>query len=354
MPSYNRLQMLRFMAQLLHPTAVVDDSHFPAPQVFWDRLVQLGSSQLVLPAIHGALKRKKLQQHTPKDLVSYLEEITDLNYRRNSAILKQIAFLSEVFKQHQIEYVFLKGAAMLITKPYESKSERMVGDIDILVLEKDLFRAQQLLINEGFDAVSDEFSFTKGVFPENHHKHLKRITHPNYIAAVEIHRRLLLKENHLIVPKDVLENKVQSLEGYSIPSKHHLWLHAILNWQYNDSGMARNALAFRSILDVLYLESKDVMAELKMASNATKHFYSLLSLYYSNYKTYYPLKKLVYKRQLQSNTFYMSHSFFRNFVGFISFGFSRTFLFFSSKTYRKKVLNNPKRFFQLIFKFWNR
>jgi hypothetical protein len=118
--------MLRFMAQLLHPTAVVHASYFPAPQIFWDRLVQLGSSQLVLPAIYGALKRKKLQQYTPKDLVSYLQEITDLNYRRNSAILKQIAFLSEVFKQHQIEYVFLKGVAMIITKPYESKSERML------------------------------------------------------------------------------------------------------------------------------------------------------------------------------------------------------------------------------------
>ena len=71
--------MHHFMAQLLHPTVVVDASYFPAPQIFWDRLVQLGSSQLVLPAIYGALKRKKLIGHAPKDLVSYLQEITDLN-----------------------------------------------------------------------------------------------------------------------------------------------------------------------------------------------------------------------------------------------------------------------------------
>ena len=119
------------MAQLLHPKAEVDASYFPAPQIFWDRLVQLGSSQLVLPAIYGALKRKKLIGHTPKDLMSYLQEITDLNQKRNTAILKQIAFLSEVFNRHQIEHVFLKGAAILITKPYDTMNARMVEDVDV-------------------------------------------------------------------------------------------------------------------------------------------------------------------------------------------------------------------------------
>jgi hypothetical protein len=108
-----------------------------------------------------------------------------------------LIFYLRLFNKHQINHVFLKGAAMLITKPYDAINERMVGDIDILVSEKDLLRSQQLLIDEGFKAVSNEFSFTKGIFPKLH-KHLNRIAHPNYIAAVEIHRRLLIKENHLI------------------------------------------------------------------------------------------------------------------------------------------------------------
>ena len=346
--------MFRFVAQLLHPTAVVDASYFPAPQIFWDRLVQLGSSQLVLPAIYGALKRKKLINYAPKDLLSYLQEITDLNLKRNTAILKQIGFLSDFFNRHQIDHVFLKGAAMLITKPYDVLSERMFGDIDILVSENDLLMAQQLLINEGFDAVSKEFSFTKGVFSDNYSKHLKRIAHPNYIAAVEIHRRLLIKENHTIPPKDVLENKLQSKQGQWIPLKQHLWQHAILNWQYNDNGMTRNDLAFRTVVDVLYLEPKDMMVKLKTAPKATKHFYSLLSLYYCNYKNYCPRKKLVYEWKLQSRAFERLHSFFRNFSGFVSFGFSRVFLFLSSKIYRQRVLSNPKLLWQKILNVWNK
>lgn len=354
MPSYNRLKMLRFMAQLLHPTVLVDHSHLPAPQVFWDRLVQLGSSQLVLPAIYGALKRKKIQQHTPKDLVSYLQEITDLNYKRNSAILKQIAFLSKVFKKHQIEHVFLKGAAMLITKPYESKSERMVGDIDILVLEKDLLRARQLLINEGFDVVSNEFSFTKGVFSENQQKHLKRIAHPNYIAAVELHRHLLGDNNNLITPQDVLKNKLQSPGGYSVPSKHHLWLHAILNWQYNDSGMTQNILGFRSVVDVLFLEPYSVIEKLKTAPKAVKHFYSLLSLYFDDYSGYYPFKKLIYKWQLSNKFLYKLFRLYAKLNALISIGLDRLLLLISSKTYRQKVLFNPRLFIHRILNFWNR
>ena len=348
MPSYNRLQMLRFMAKLLHPTAEVDASYFPAPQIFWDRLVQLGSSQLVLPAIYGALKRKKLIGHTPKDLVSYLLEITDLNYKRNTAILKQIDFLSEIFNRHQIEYVFLKGAAILIAKPYEALSERMVGDIDVLVSEKALLRTQQLLIDEGFEEVSKNYDFTKDL---DSAKHLKRIVHPNFIAAVEIHRKLLdLTLKKPISSTEVLNKKRKDYDGFYIPSQKHLWQHAIFNWQFNDSGMARNALAFRSVIDVLYLESKDELVKLKSAPKAIKHFYSLLSLYYDTYFTYYTFSKLLYKWQLSYKLINkLNNLYFR--IHYLS---NIAFIRLRSKTYRKRVLNHPKILCKRILSFWKK
>jgi len=353
MSSYSRIHIFRFIAQLLHPTAIPDTFYFPAPQIFWDRLVQLGSSHLVLPAIYRALSRKKLIDHTPQDLLLYLQEITDLNQKRNTAILKQIDFLSELFNINQIDYVFIKGAAMLITKSYDAINERMIGDIDILVSEMDLVKAQQLLIDKGFKPVSNEFSFTNGVFHENQYRHLKRITHPDYIAAVEIHRRLLKRKN-LIPAKDVLRNKVKSIYGHWVSSRQHLWQHAILNWQYNDNGIARNDLAFRTVVDVLYLEPKEGMPKLKTAPKAIKYFYSLLSLYFSNYKTYYLTKKLVYKYKLQSGFFDSIHSFFRSFFEFISFSFFHVLLFLSSAIFRKKILNNQKTFWKRILNFWNK
>ena len=355
MQSNSRLYMLSFMAQLLHPSAAVDKTYFTAPEPFWERLVQIGSGHLVLPAIYGALKRKKLVNYAPKDLVSYLRRITDLNRKRNTAILKQIDFLTEVFRMHEIDYVFIKGAALLITKPYKTINERMVGDIDILIVEKDLLRAQQLLIDKGFAAVpTNKFIFTKGVFSDDYYKHLERISHPNYIAAVEIHRRILIKENYLMPTKDILRNKLQSKQGQWIPSNQHQWQHAILNWQYNDNGMTLNHLSFRVVVDVLFLETKDMTMNSKTSPRAIKHFYSLLSLYYGKYKTYYPQKKLIYKWKLQSRVFDKSYSFFKNFTGFIFIGFLITGFFLSSKNYRKRVLQNPKIFLQRIFEFWNK
>jgi hypothetical protein len=341
---------------LLHPTALVEDSYFPASQIFWDRLVQIGSNQLILPAIYGALKRKNLQHFVPDDLQTYLHEISDLNYNRNIAILKQIEFLTEIFNKHQIEHVFLKGAAMLIINPYDVKKERMIGDIDILVSERDLFKAQQLLINVGFELVSDEFSFTEDVLSEDYNKHLKRIEHPNHISAVEIHRRPLQNKTYLLDSKELLRNKVKSDNGYFTPSIKHLWKHAILNWQYNDRGMFLNFLAFRSVMDVLYLESKDFMIDLKFNSKAIKHFYSLLSLFYDNYNTFYPLKKLLYKLNLKSRTYFKSHLFLKKIIiVFVFYGFSRAGFFLKSKTYRRRVMNNPKLLFKRIcFSLFNK
>lgn len=348
MLNYNKTNMLRFIAQLLHPTNMVDISYFPASQSFCETLVKLGSDQLILPAIYSAIKRKGLEENFPKDLLSYLHKISDLNQNRNISILKQIDFLSNVFKKHQIEYVFLKGAAMLIAKPYDTLNERMIGDIDILVSEKHLLNAQELLLREGFKLQSNKFNFTKNL---DYVKHLERIIHPKFIAAVEIHRNLF--DNKLkspILPLDVLKEKSQNANQQFIPSKQHLWMHAILNWQYNDCGMIMNSLAFRNIVDVLYLEPKDLTEKLKTSSNAIKCFYSLLSVYYDSYPTFNLIKKLRYKWQLR----YSFINKFNKLYFKIVYLFSLICLRFRSKIYLKRVLNNPKLSLIRIFKFFKK
>ena len=238
MANYNKKYMLGFMLQLLHPSEVIDSNYFKFTDTFWEILVKLASSHLVLPAIYRALIRKKLDKYVPKDLLSYLREITKINQGRNSSILKQIAFLSKVFSKNKIEYVFLKGAAMLILKPYDTVNERMIGDIDVLVAEKDLLRAQQILIDNGFEEIKDDFNFVEGIIS---HRHLKRIIHPSYIAAVELHSQLMVDDKlDQIRSNDVIKNRIKFAKGYPIPPINHLWVHAILSWQYNDNGFYYN------------------------------------------------------------------------------------------------------------------
>ena len=218
---------------------------------------------------------------------------------------------------------------------------------------RDRLRAEQLLLNKGFRAVSKAFRFSKALVKKEN-KHLDRLIHPNYTAAVELHRHLLNDHNALIRAKKVLENKVQTKAGYWIPSKHYLWQHAILNWQYNDHGMALNNLAYRTVVDVLYLEPKNIAEALRAAPKAIKHFYSLMSLYYEQYPAYFLLNKLLYKWQLKSRFFFKLYSFYYRLLSFITYTLSRVSLFFCSKTYRKRVLGNPRLFVQRIFDVWNK
>ena len=52
-----------FLAHLLHPNSNVDVLiNSPKGQAFWNSLVHLGSSNLVLPSIYASIKRKKLDR----------------------------------------------------------------------------------------------------------------------------------------------------------------------------------------------------------------------------------------------------------------------------------------------------
>tara|TARA_Y100001954_G_C15775111_1_gene586548 strand:- start:93 stop:1151 length:1059 start_codon:yes stop_codon:yes gene_type:complete len=347
--AYNKKYIFRFIAQLLHPKCDIDNSYFPISHKFWEELVKIGSRHLVLPSIYGAITRNKLNSHVPKDLISYLEKITNVNENRNIEILKQIVFLSNIFEKNQIEYVFLKGAAMLILKPYDTINERMIGDIDILVSEKDLIKSQNILIDNGFKILNNDFNFVKDIIPQ---KHLKRVVHSNYIAAVEIHRRLLANPNaNQIETKDVLRNKLKTSSNLWIPSRNHLWMHTIFNWQYNDNGLEYNNLSLRSFVDAVYLEDENINDSFDKYP-AIRRFYSLCSVFVDNYQNRDFLNVMIYKYTLIYQWFeYVNFLLSKLKIMLIKI-LNRLILLFNSSKYRRRLLQNPKLIIKRIFIYW--
>lgn len=356
MPSRNKEYILTFLGQLLHPDISVENlyDYFPAKQIFWDRLVKIGSENLVLPAIYGALKRKKLQPHIPIDLWSYLEKITDLNQKRNTEISKQIAFLSQLFNKHQTEHVFLKGAAMLIIKKYDAVSERMLGDIDILVAENDLPEAQQILFDFGYiEQAKKEKRLRPNVITQSTRRHLERLIHPNFIASVELHKSVLNQNKCDYLPsEEILKDRQKTIEGCWIPSENHLWQHAILNWQYNDKGYEFNWLTLRTVLDVLYLEPKNINTVVNEQPKAIQHFYSMMSFFYSEYYTNNNYKALFIKH-IRRNPSLQKIKIFNSKLRLLSTKiFNRMVLFLKSKGYRRNIFRNPKLLITKIVNSW--
>tara|TARA_B100001287_G_scaffold174367_1_gene146929 strand:- start:3669 stop:4727 length:1059 start_codon:yes stop_codon:yes gene_type:complete len=330
-----------FLIRLIHPSEDIIDCPDHKNHKFWDNLVRYASCHLILPAVYGGVKRKNIENHLPKKLLAYLEKISKINFKQNSLILEQVKFLHKILSKNNIDYVFLKGTALLIDNSYDAINERMLGDIDILVSEKDLLKCQLIFKKNGYKEISDEVGFSEKLLMQ---KHLRRLVHEDYISAVELHRRVLVNlKNPLLNPIEILKNKQKSNDGYFIPSKLHIWKHAIYNWQLNDKGYISNYISIRSIIDVFHYEPKRLILEIKSYDNYIKHFYNLISVHMHSYYSTTSLSMILYDFQLRSSTFFRLMQFLSRIMSFFRLIFSRILLLLKSNIYRNKILDNPRK-----------
>ena len=341
-----------FLAKLLRPgnNRLELLSYLPANQGFWDDLVKVGSSHLVLPAIYLNFKLKKISEFLPKQLYEYLKEIQEINFQRNKLITNQIKFISKIFKD-EFNYVFIKGSALLFLNDINFKKARMIGDIDLLVEEKNIYKAKQILIENGFQ----EHSYEKKLInsENNFSKHLNRMTNSNFICAVELHRFCIDDLNKKILDSnDILKSK-KMVNGIWIPSLIYLWKISVLNWQYNDHGKLYNYFSFRTILDVFSVQPKNLKTQLLNETDSIRSFYGLIAVFYPEFSDFYSLSTVIYKLKLKYKWFNITHIYIVKTILLLKVVYSRLFLLSSNTHYRNVVLRNPKLIFKKIHDFWN-
>ncbi len=316
-------------------------------ELFWERVIKLGSEHLVLPTILWELKRKKLVHHIPKDVLVFMEEILSQNSERNQSIYDQINFVTEIFNANNIRHVFFKGAAFLIRNPSVNFPSRMVGDIDVLVEINQCDFAQNLLIQNGFSQVggSDNKNF----------RHLSRLSHPKHIAAIEVHNRIIQrKKSYYLFAEKVFSNAKKIESNYNIPTDEYLSLISIYNWRYNNNGKLFNYLHFRTVRDVLTIEQNPQIK--KIYIHPSHHFYSLMSVFYKNYTSnvFFIFHIIMFKLQLTSPFVNKSVRGVGKSILLLSFLakkiFSREFLLKNTKL----LINSPKDFLKKIKRFWLR
>ena len=62
----------------------------------FESFIKIASKQLLIPAIYVNIKRKKLEEFFPDDLISYLNQIYKLNLERNKILLEEVKFLNKL------------------------------------------------------------------------------------------------------------------------------------------------------------------------------------------------------------------------------------------------------------------
>ena len=218
--------------------------------VDWDAVVKVSTAHYVFPAIYCNFKRADFLQYIPQELVGFMEHITNINRERNKQILQQLQELNSVLLANNITPIFLKGTGNLLAGIYDDIAERMVGDIDFIFSKEDYSKAITVLSDFGYSEVGKY----KYYFPAQ--RHYRRLTKENYIAAIEIHKELLLVKytnefNYCFVEKDS-----QIVKGFTVLSYANKINLSIIANQINDNGFYYKTMALRNAYDVFILSKK--------------------------------------------------------------------------------------------------
>ena len=226
------------------------ETQLKTTEIDWDAVVKVSTGHFVFPALYCNLKKAGFLNYLPEELVNYMIHITDLNRERNLQIIEQAKEINTLLLANNITPIFLKGTGNLLEGLYEDIAERMVGDIDFIFSEKDYPKAIKLLANNEYSKVHKT---TYDFLQFKHHPRLQKL---NKIAAIEIHKELLIEKyadefNYKIVKKDSqIINKVNV-----ISFKNQLAL-SIIATQINDDGFHYKNIALRNAYDVFLLSKK--------------------------------------------------------------------------------------------------
>jgi hypothetical protein len=147
----------------------------------WQYLMQAAQAQGVTPLLYRSLQTNCLEA-VPQTFLSQLRRHFHANALHNLFLASELRKIFRLFEAHGIPVIPFKGPT-LATLAYGDLSLRQFGDLDILIHKKDLVRAQELLVSQGY-----QLKLTEAEEAAFFHSHF----HFNFVrtdgrAIVELH-----------------------------------------------------------------------------------------------------------------------------------------------------------------------
>ena len=84
-------------------------------------------------------------KRVPAKFFKYIKDLNKINHERNLVLLKELREISNILNVNKIEHTFIKGSACLIFGIYEGVGDGLIGDIDVLVRDKDFSDTVKIL-----------------------------------------------------------------------------------------------------------------------------------------------------------------------------------------------------------------
>lgn len=289
----------------------------------WQQFITLCSNHLLLPTIYLKFRSHKILEYLPKELSNHLKEIYELNVSRNNNIAKQIKEVTAILNSNRIYPIFLKGGGNLLDGLYSNIGERIMGDIDFLVQEKDYLPTAKLMENQGYS----KLKATPAYKDIRYFKHYPRLAHPDFEAVIEIHR-IPVNENYLSwFNSQTIESKKKTIalyDGCYVPSDQDKIIHNFIHSQLAGEGNLFGIVSLRDVYDLYLLSKRYPLTEAMIKINAKKKaiaYFALSGLILGLNESFYPKRNLSFKILLKKHTLNLNSSiFFQTYRSIIFFG----------------------------------
>jgi len=255
----------KFLVNILYRPASEILNDVDIKSINFEKLITLASGHLMLPALFFNIQKKKASYLFPEDFIDYIKNIFAINKARNEILLAEAKQLSQLLVENNINHIFLKGTALLLSNVFEDMGERMIGDIDFIIQHKDEGKIIRVLEKNNYYDKN-----TIWIFRFFRHRHLPKTTHKNKIIALEPHLKLLnTRYKCAFNSKKLLSTFNQGVKTNKTPSTSFLFDHCIYNFQINDHGFIGKKHSHRSIYDIYKLNCKKGLT----IKNCTKDIY---------------------------------------------------------------------------------
>ena len=241
----------------------------------FDNLIKLASRHLMLPALFFNINKKNISYLFPEDFIEYIKNIYSINKARNTVLLKEAKELSELLYKNNINHIFLKGTALLLSNVFEDIGERMFCDIDFIIQHKDEQKVEKVLEkNNYFEINIVDLSLERfgRIFRPIH---LPRRINKNKTIAIEPHLELLSpSRRHVFNSKKLISAFNDKSKTIKTPSKPFLFDHCIYALQINDNRFFNSYHSHRSIYDIYKLDCKKSLTIKNIKKDIfIKHFF---------------------------------------------------------------------------------
>lgn len=207
---------------------------------------KIASSHLIIPLIYSKIKDKNIANLFPSDFIKYYKEIYKINKARNIKMIEEIKHLTTKLNDSKIEYMLIKGSALIMGKYYNDLGERMVGDIDFIIDKKNSEKLKKLLAEMNYNEKKKQFF---------KFRHLPRRVHKKKLFAIEPHIKLVNGSHEL---NDIIDFKEKvKVNGAYITKNEIMFLNNIYSFQINDKGYRFLNYSFKNLYDTIQITNKD-------------------------------------------------------------------------------------------------